>query len=448
MDNITIPSGAAIILDTLCDHGFEAYVVGGCVRDSLLGLEPNDWDICTSATPEEVIEIFSGYRIIETGLKHGTVTLMYGDEPYEVTTFRTDGTYTDGRRPDSVDFVKDICEDLARRDFTMNAMAYNPSTGLVDPFGGQEDIAARCIRCVGCPDDRFREDGLRVMRALRFASVYGFSLSPSTAEAVHHNVRLLKRIAGERINTELCKLLLGDDCLRVLMDYSDVISSFTGLAACVGFEQNNRFHQYTVYDHIAHAVANYTGADIVTKLALLWHDSGKPFHYTEDEKGGHFYGHNRTGTFIAATVMTSLRFDNDTKGDVTELVFAHDEPIEPTTKCIRRWLNRIGAKQLYRLLDLQVADALAHSEGTQEKKLGKCARARAVLDEVLASEQCFSLKHLAINGRDILALGVPEGKQIGAILQMLLGEVIDDCIENERDALLERAKEIIEIHSV
>ena len=441
MHNIIIPFGASTIIDTLNSHGFEAYIVGGCVRDSILGLTPKDWDICTEATPQEVESCFDGYRIIETGLKHGTVTVVMGDGQYEVTTFRTDGVYSDNRRPDSVEFVKDIREDLARRDFTVNAMAYNPSLGLVDPFGGQSDLAAGCISCVGNADDRFNEDALRVMRALRFASVYGFTIADETAEAVHRNASLLNNIAVERITTELCKLLCGKGCLDLLLNYSDVITTIIPeLTPCVGFDQNNRYHQYTIYDHIAHAVSNYTGADVTTKVALLLHDIGKPQCYTEDENGGHFYGHGIPGKEIAEQVVDRLRFDGVTQKDVAELVLFHDSLIEPTPKAVRRWLNKVGETQLYRLLDMHTADALAHTAGMQQSRVDKCVEIRKIVDDIITSEQCFSLKHLKINGKDIISLGVPEGPVVGMILQGLLCRVIDEQVVNERDALIKVAE--------
>lgn len=444
MFDIKIPLGASTILDTLGNQGFEAYVVGGCVRDSLLWLTPKDWDICTIATPQEVKFCFDGYRIIETGLKHGTVTVVVDDGQYEVTTFRTDGVYSDNRRPDSVEFVKDIREDLARRDFTVNAMAYNPSLGLVDPFGGQSDLKAGCVSCVGNADDRFNEDALRIMRALRFASVYGFTISDKTADAVHRNAHLLHNIAVERINTELCKLLCGKGCLNLLLEYSDVITTIIPeLKPCVGFNQNNRYHQYTIYDHIAHAVSNYVGTDVTTKVALLLHDIGKPQCYIEDENGGHFYGHGIPGKKIAEQVVDRLRFDSVTQKDVAELVLFHDSLIEPTPKSVRRWLNKVGEAQLYRLLDIHTADALAHTDGTQQSKVDKCVEIRKIVDDILASEQCFSLKHLDINGKDIISLGVSEGKIVGVILQELLRQVIDEQVENEHEALIQKAREMI-----
>lgn len=357
MSSINIPSGTKEIISMLEQSGFEAYVVGGCVRDSLLGLVPHDWDICTSATPEEVISCFSLKKVVGTGMKHGTVTVLTEGGGYEVTTFRIDGKYSDCRHPDEVTFTPDIREDLARRDFTMNAMAYNDHTGLIDSFGGKKALLDKEISCVGNPADRFQEDSLRVMRALRFASTYGFSIEENTAMAVHRFASHLNNIAAERIQAELCKLLFGKGVLQVLLDYSDVIASIIPeFTPCIGFNQNNRYHQYTVYDHIAHAVSNYTGDDISVKVALLFHDIGKPQCYTEDERGGHFHGHGVPSHDITDAVMRRMRFDNKTMNEVLELVLYHDSVIEPTHKTVRRWLNKIGEERFRQLLQVRMAD--------------------------------------------------------------------------------------------
>lgn len=438
MSVITLPNGASKIIDVLSDSGFDAYVVGGCVRDSLLGLTPKDWDICTAATPKEVESCFRDYRIIETGLKHGTVTIVMDDGQYEVTTFRTDGVYSDNRRPDTVSFVKDIREDLSRRDFTINAMAYNHSVGVVDLFSGQEHLASGVISCVGNADDRFNEDALRIMRALRFASVYNFRIADETSDAIHKNTGLLKNIAVERVNTELCRFLCGQGVLELLLNYNDVITTIIPeLKPCVGFEQNNRYHQYTVYDHIAHAVSNYKGIDIAIKIALLLHDIGKPTCYTKDENGGHFYGHGVPSSDISKEVLERLRFDNHTQRDVVELVLYHDAVIEPTTKTVRRWLNKVGEVQLSRLLDIRMADILAHAEGTQQSRIDRCDAVREIALEIIAEAKCFSLKDLAINGTDLMAIGIPEGKEIGVLLNKILSLVIDGELPNERDKIME-----------
>lgn len=446
MENLKImlPGGAERILDRLSEKRFEAYVVGGCVRDSLLGKEPKDWDICTAARPEMVEEIFGDCRIIETGLKHGTVTVVLDDGQYEVTTFRVDGEYEDNRRPARVEFVGDVMEDLARRDFTVNAMAYRPGVGVVDPFGGRTDLRAGAIRCVGDADDRFVEDGLRIMRALRFASVYGFSIADETAAAIHRNAHLLKNIAVERVNVELCKLLCGKGATDILLQFSDVISTIIPeMVPCVGFDQNNRWHRFNVYDHIAHAVGNYGGNDVVTKVALLLHDIGKPECYTVDSEGwGHFYGHGAVSREMSEKVVGNLRFDSATQKDVVELVLYHDAIIEPTAKTVRRWLHKIGTEQLMRLMDVQIADSLAQNLELSTEKIEKCKLVKDMAQKVIAEAQCFSLKQLAVNGRDLIVFGVPEGKMVGHILNELLREVIEDETVNERAVLCERAQQI------
>ena len=435
--NIALPSEAENIIVRLYKFGYKAYVVGGCVRDSILGKIPNDWDVCTDATPDKVMEIFSDYNVIPTGLKHGTVTVVVNHTPYEITTFRIDGDYSDNRRPDKVEFTTNIIEDLSRRDFTINAMAYNPATGLVDPFGGINDIQNKLIRCVGNANDRFNEDALRIMRVLRFASTYEFVIAEDTSDAVHCNASLLNNIAKERINTELCKLLRGKGVLEILLNYSDIIATIIPeMKPCIGFNQNNRYHQYTVYNHIAHAVANYTGSDTIVKIALLLHDIGKPTCYTEDENGGHFYGHGVPSSEIAKNVVERLRFDNCTQRNVVELVLYHDATIEPTTKVVKRWLNKIGEQQLWRLLDVRMADILAHSEGTLESRIERCVAIRNIAKDIIASRQCFQLKDMAVNGHDLIAAGINQGKQIGEILNWLLNMVINGEVQNDKEELL------------
>lgn len=441
MNKIAIHRGAKAIVQGLRYEHHDAYVVGGCVRDSLLGLEPKDWDVCTSATPEEMKEYFSriGVKTIDTGLKHGTITVDMGQYgKFEVTTFRIDGDYSDNRHPDSVEFTDSIYKDLSRRDFTINAMAFNQS-GLVDPFHGREDLESGVIRCVGNPDDRFNEDALRILRAMRFSSTYGFTIDEATSQSIHKNKELLLNIAAERIQVELCKMLRGKGVLNVLLEYSDVVATIIPeMEPCIGFDQNNRFHEYTVYDHIAHAVANYTGADTVVNVSLLLHDIGKPCCYTVDEKGGHFYGHGVFSHDITEKVLTKLRFDNKTKSDILELVLYHDAVIEPTPKTVRRWLNKIGEKQFSRLLDIRMADILAHAKDTQEYRIERCVALGTISSEIIEQNQCFKLKDLAINGYDVMnILSLKEGKDVGAILQEVLGLVMNGDLENDKVRLVE-----------
>ncbi len=437
MCKINIPKGAQAVIHTLQQAGFNAYVVGGCVRDSLLGLKPKDWDVCTSASPSQIMRSFCDKRVIETGLKHGTVTIVMDDGQYEVTTFRVDGGYSDNRHPDSVRFVTNVVEDLARRDFTINAMAYNHN-GLIDPFGGREDLERGVISCVGNPDDRFGEDALRILRAMRFASVYGFSIAEETARSIHQNKDRLMNIAAERIQAELCKMLCGKGILSILLEYSDVIATIIPeLEPCIGFDQNNRFHEYTVYDHIAHSVANYEATDVVVKMSLLLHDIGKPCCYTEDEKGGHFYGHGVHSRDLAERALSRLRFDNKSKNDILELVLFHDAPIEPTPKAVRRWLNKVGEKQFMRLLDIRMADILAHRKDTQESRTDRCIALGMIANKIIEQNQCFKLKDLAVDGHDIMNLcDMKEGKDVGRILNEVLDAVISGSLDNERPAII------------
>lgn len=437
MNRIRLPQGAQSIIDTLKAAGYEAYVVGGCVRDSLVGLDPKDWDICTSAVPSQILYSFRDKKVIETGLKHGTVTVVMDDGQYEVTTFRVDGSYSDNRHPDSVKFVTNIEDDLARRDFTINAMAYNKD-GLVDPFNGRKDLACGLISCVGNPDDRFGEDVLRILRAMRFAAVYGFDIEDATAKSIHQNKEKLLNIAAERIQAELCKMLAGRGVLEVLLDYSDVMATIIPeLKPCIGFDQNNRFHEFTVYDHIAHAVSNCDTTDPVVNVALLLHDIGKPCCYTEDHNGGHFYGHGVHSYDLAREVLSRLRFDNKSRNDILELVLYHDAVIEPTPKTVRRWLNKIGEKQFMRLLDIRMADILAHKKDTQGSRIEICIALRLMVSDIIEQTQCFKLKDLVVDGYDVMNLcDVKEGKDVGCILNEVLDAVISGELKNERTAII------------
>lgn len=449
MSKIELPGGAAALLERLERAGFEACAVGGCVRDSLLGVTPHDWDLCTAARPGQVKDALAGLdcKVLDTGVKHGTVTVLFRGEPYEVTTYRVDGPYSDARHPDSVALTTCLEDDLARRDFTVNAMAYSPGRGLVDPFGGEEDLRRGIISCVGDPEARFAEDALRILRALRFASTYGFSIAPATAFAIHGKKDLLARIAGERVREELCRLLCGKAVLEVLLAYSDVLCvPIPELAPCVGFDQRSRYHCWDVYGHLARAVAacqsvaDSRAGDSVTRFALLLHDIGKPQCFTLDESGGHFKGHAGAGAALAEAVLDRLRFDGKRRREILELVRFHDTPPEPTPKSVRRWVARLGPEQTARLLETARADALAHAEWTVGKRLEALDAAEALLRRALAEDACFSLRDLAVKGDDLLALGVPEGKQVGRLLRALLDEVLDGETPNEREALLERAE--------
>lgn len=440
---IDIPDNAKRIIYYLRGACHHAYIVGGCVRDSLLGMVPHDWDICTSAKPDRIREILrsNGIKTIETGLQHGTLTACMDGGNYEITTFRLDGKYTDNRRPDTVKFVDNIFEDLSRRDFTINAMAYSNTVGLIDPWNGKYDLHAGRIRCVHNPDDRFREDALRIMRALRFASTYGFKIEEETAAAIHRNKDLLKNISAERIRDELCKMLCGMRVLDILLEYSDVMAVIIPeIKPCIGFNQNNKYHKYTVYDHIVHAVGNFEGTDISVKMALLLHDIGKPECYTEDHNGGHFHGHSIPSARIAEDVMKRLKFDNKTTEEVVNLVKYHDSDIQPHSKAIKRWLNKIGYDLFGKLICVRIADIGAHSEINQESRRDKYFTVAKIATTIVKEQQCFTIKDLAVNGRDIMTLHVPEGPVVGHVLKHLLNKVIAEETANEHDALMEEAK--------
>lgn len=443
MFKIDIPEGARYILRIFQNSFEDAYIVGGCVRDSLLGKTPHDWDICTSAKPGAVLALMAehGIKTIETGLQHGTVTAVIGDESYEITTFRVDGEYSDNRRPDRVEFVGDVIDDLARRDFTINAMGYNETHGLVDPWNGSYDLHLGLIRCVRNPDDRFREDALRILRALRFASAYGFRIEEKTAAAIHRNKDLLKNISAERIQAELTKMLCGKGILDILLKYKDVMSVIIPeLGPCIGFEQNNPYHIYDVYDHIAHAVSDCKGNDISIKMALLLHDIGKPECHTEDENGGHFYGHSIPSMRIAKAVMERLRFDNKTRDEVIDLVLYHDADIQPNIRSIRRWLNKVGPDMLRKLIQVRLADIGGQSKDNRASRADKCYTILEIAKEIIVQQQCFQIKDLAVNGNDILTLGVDPGPRVGEVLSWLLAQVLDEEVTNEHDVLIEEAK--------
>lgn len=443
MFKIDIPEGARYILRIFQNSFEDAYIVGGCVRDSLLGKTPHDWDICTSAKPGAVLALMAehGIKTIETGLQHGTVTAVIGDESYEITTFRVDGEYSDNRRPNNVSFVDCIDIDLSRRDFTINAMAYNEYEGLVDPFGGYSDLCNHRLSCVGHPNDRFKEDGLRIMRALRFAATYGFYIENNTAAAIHRNKDLLKNISAERIQSELTKMLCGKRVLDILLEYKDVMAVIIPeLKPCIGFKQNNPYHIYDVYDHIAHSVAGYKGDDISIKMALLLHDIGKPECYSEDENGGHFYDHSVPSMRIAKDVMERLRFDNKTKQETVDLVLYHDVDMYPGTRSVKRWLNKIGYEMLDNLINIKCADNGAQSEMAQIALPWQFIEVRRIAADIMNTQQCFQIKDLAVNGNDVMSLGVESGPKVGEILKYLLDMVLDDEIENEREVLIEAAK--------
>lgn len=433
-----LSAGVRRILQTLDGAGFDAYLVGGCVRDLLRGVEPHDWDICTSALPEETEQCFADRRVIKTGLKHGTVTVLEEDEPYEITTYRTEGPYSDSRRPDFVRFVPNLEEDLARRDFTMNAIAMDLQGNLRDPYGGVDDIKSRLIRCVGEPDQRFQEDGLRVMRALRFAAVFGYEIEEQTAQAVHENRTMLDWVAAERINAELCKLLVGQNAGDVLRQYPDVLCQFwPQLGPLVTLEQHNPWHCWGGWEHTIHAL-EAVPTDVTLRLAMLLHDIGKPACKSTDEQGvDHFYGHPAVSAQLADQMLQALKFDNKTRERVVLLVARHDAQLPPRSQVIRRWLNRLGPETFFQLLEVKRADNMGQAPEKVQDRLGELDVIRAKAEQILAEQQCLTLKDLAVDGRDVIAAGIEPGPEIGRILEGLLGRILDGEIQNDRSILLE-----------
>ena len=432
-----IPAGAGYILQMLTAAGHEGYLVGGCVRDLLRGVEPHDWDICTSALPEETEKCFARRRILGTGLKHGTVTVLVEGEPYEITTYRREGPYSDRRRPDYVRFVPDLAEDLARRDFTMNAIAMDLDGNLRDPFGGAEDIRAGLIRCVGEPDPRFQEDGLRVMRALRFAAVFGYEIEAHTARAIHENRAMLDRVAAERINAELRKLLAGKDAGNVLRQYPDVFCQFwPQLGPLVTLEQHNPWHCRGGWEHTIHSV-EAAPADVALRLAMLLHDIGKPACKSTDEAGiDHFCGHSAVGAQLADRMLRALKFDNKTRERVALLVERHDARLRPGSQAVRRWLGRLGPEAFFQLLEVERADNMGQDLEKVRDRLDELGEIGAKAERILTERQCLTRKDLAVDGRDVIAAGVGPGPEVGRILEGALEQVLNGEAPNERSALL------------
>lgn len=439
---IEIPSGANEIIHSLQNNGYEAFLVGGCVRDSILGRPIHDYDITTSATPYEMMKVFKDKRIIETGLQHGTITIVINGEGYEVTTYRIDGNYSDSRRPDSVTFIRSLEEDLKRRDFTINAMAYNDEVGLIDPFNGMEDIEHYKIRCVGRAEDRFSEDALRILRAIRFASQLGFVVDSDVSLNIHKMYKNLENISIERINSEFCKIALSSEFYIQIGLFREVFSLFIPeIKGMFGFQQNNPYHIYDVWNHTVHAIEYCESDDLVTRLAVFFHDIGKPHCYQDGEDGiRHFKGHGRVSADMTDKIMKRLRFDNDTREKVVELVYYHDATFEMGKKYVKRWLNKIGEEQFGRLLNVRRADIKAQADMNQETRFQKIDNIEYILEEVLQDDECFSLKDLAVNGKDLITIGYKPGKAIGEVLNNLLDSVISGEYINEKEKLLEIAE--------
>ena len=437
---IHIPTGARKIIARLEQHGYEAYIVGGCVRDSLMGKSPSDWDICTSARAEEMMALFEDKRVIPTGIQHGTLTILAEDGAYEVTTFRIDGEYLDHRHPKSVAFTRELAEDLSRRDFTINAMAWHPERGLIDLFGGVEDLRDRLVRAVGDPVQRFNEDGLRMLRMVRFATVLDFDYDPATYDAVRTRGHVLQYISKERIQVELNKILLAAHPARGLEDlYTLGMYPYIIPMMChtVGFAQRGGHHFLDVFEHSLLAVG-VIAPELVLRLTMLLHDIGKPFVWDSSESLSYdrFDDHAAVSAKLAGKILRDLKYDNATRKDVVELIAHHNDILLPDPVNVRRALARLGEVQTRRLVQVKVADLIAHDlAGEREKILALFAEISDVIDEVVARGDCTSVKALAIGGQDMMALGL-SGRAIGQMLNAALELVLEKPEMNTRETLL------------
>ena len=438
-----MPKNVDIAINLLQSAGFEAYAVGGCVRDSLLGKTPNDWDITTSAKPEDMKSVFADFHCIDTGIKHGTVTVVIDGEPLEITTFRLDGEYEDNRHPKSVTFTSNLGADLGRRDFTVNAMTYSKKTGTVDLFGGQNDLKNKIIRCVGDPDRRFNEDALRILRALRFASALDFEIEEKTAQSLLKNRALLGNISEERISKELLKLVCGKGAKRILTDFAPVLFEILPeLQPMYKNSHDNPHHCYDIYEHTLIAVESID-PEPTLRFAMLLHDCGKPAVKKFDENGvAHFYGHQRISAEISAQILARLKVSNKFRDEILFLVSNHDRwELYENTEKMPRYLSKFGLDGVLKLLKVMRADVLAQSP-EYRYRLDQIADAEEIAKNLAAQKPCLSLSELQINGRTLMDIGIPQGRKLGAVLAQLLDEVIDGVTKNTQEALTTRAREI------
>ncbi|MBQ4546039.1 MAG: CCA tRNA nucleotidyltransferase [Oscillospiraceae bacterium] len=435
-----LSAGAKKVIGALEQAGFEAYAVGGCVRDSLLGKKPFDFDVATSAMPEEMMVIFRNEHVIETGIKHGTLTVLMDGEAVETTSFRIDGSYYDSRHPEKVEFTSSLPEDLSRRDFTINALAFNEKTGVIDLFGGISDLEHGIIRCVGEPDRRFGEDALRIMRALRFAAVLGFEIEGKTADSIRRNRGLLKNISAERIFSELSRLLCGKNAAKILLEHREVFAVLIPeLEPLFGFQQRHFRHHLDAFGHTA-AVLESIPPEPVLRFAALLHDIAKPRCFSIDENGtGHFYGHAQKGAEMAEKILSRLKSDNETKKSVCELIRRHQDKFDPEPKAVKRMLRKTGAEGFEHLLLLMEADEHGKRDEFRFPESG-FEKFRKIAAEIIEKEECFSLRNLAIGGKELISAGIEPGPEMGKILEHLLEEVIEERIPNEEKALLAEAE--------
>lgn len=434
--HISLPEKVNKILTVLHDAGYEAFAVGGCVRDTMLGKVPNDWDITTSAHPEDVKRLFR--RTVDTGIQHGTVTVMLGSEGFEVTTYRIDGEYEDARHPKEVTFTSSLREDLRRRDFTINAMAYSPQNGLIDYFDGLTDLRRGVIRAVGEPEERFREDALRIMRAVRFSAQLGYHIEENTKRAVQDMAPNLAKISAERIASELTRLLVSPhpEELRTMVETGITAVILPELDVCMETPQHNPHHCYSVGEHIIHAVAAVR-ADKVLRYTMLFHDLGKPTCHTRDEQGiDHFKGHAAVSADMAHAIMKRLKFDNETLKQVETLVRYHDLAMEETSRSVRRGIARVGEDLFPLLLEVKMADGAAQSEYRRAEKRRKVEAWRAIYEQILRDKSCISLRQLAVRGSDLIAAGMKPGPEMGEVLHQMLEDVLDEPSHNQKEYLM------------
>lgn len=438
-----LPQTVLYCIQSLEAAGFQGFAVGGCVRDSLLGLQPADYDLCTDAKPDDICEVFSAHQLLHHGQKHGTVGVVLDGQVYEITTFRREGDYTDARHPGWVAFVPNVEEDLARRDFTINAMAYSPRQGYVDPFGGQADLQNKILRTVGDPEARFREDALRILRGARFSARFRLTPDAATLDAMKKLAPLMDNLARERVFEELCKLLISatsEDLRQFVPLLTQVIPELT---PSVGFQQHSPHHRYDVFTHTTHVV-EAVPKELPLRWAALLHDVGKPACFTLDETGrGHFKGHAKVSAEMADAILLHLKAPTALRQQVTELIRLHMTPLEPDKKLLRRRLGKLGQERLEQLLTLQEADMGSKGTGKPENA-EQFAVIRTLTREILAEDACFSIKDLAINGWDLQQAGFAPGPEIGRCLSWLLGQVQDEVLPNEPQRLLAAAKEVLE----
>lgn len=442
--DIKMPKEAEIIIDTLYKNGFEGFAVGGCIRDSLLGLEPKDWDITTNSPPYKTKELFNslGYKVVETGIQHGTVTVIINKNPYEITTYRIEGDYVDNRKPSKVYYTKNLGEDLKRRDFTINTFAYNYKSGLIDYFNGIKDLNNKIIRTVGNDSERFQEDALRMLRAIRFSSELGFNIDNYTEKAVLENSNLLKNISVERIRDELKKILTSDNPSKgiiKLVELNLMEYIIPELLKLVDFDQRSKYHDKDIFNHVM-TVLDGTENNLYLRLAALLHDIGKPITFTIDNNGrGHFYGHEFTGEKITIEILKNLKFDNNTINKISKLVKNHMKI--PSTKNIvkvKKYINEIGKEDLYLLFQLMIADRKASAP--EYRKYDDILKLKNLCDEIINSREPLTFKDMNINGNDLICQGIAEGQNIGIILKYLLELILENPKLNSKEILIEKAR--------